>query len=143
VTETVEGWPSTRAQVMRTALSVGVATGAYGVSFGALGVAAGLSVVQTCAMSVLLFTGGSQFALIGALAGSVIGDPAALGLDAAAPAAFLALLWPRLNSRPTWLTALTAALVAVLAVPFVPAGVPVLIAALVPAIAVLDRRRAA
>ena len=231
MTEAVEGWPVTRASVLRTALSVGVATGAYGVSFGALGVAAGLSVVQTCAMSVLLFTGGSQFALIGvlggggsavsgtasavllgvrnvvygaslagmlrlhglrrlvgaqlvidestavalgarpsgerasrlgfwatglavfvlwnlatlvgALAGSVIGDPAALGLDAAAPAAFLALLWPRLNSRPTWLTALTAALVAVLAVPFVPAGVPVLITALVPAIAVMARRRPA
>ena len=175
--------------------------------------ASGLSVVQTCALSVLLFTGGSQFALVGrarrrrvrrvgdgvggaarraehglrraagraaaaaraaparrrpaghrrvdgrrarrrgrsatragrlgfwatglavfvlwnlatlvgAVAGSVIGDPRALGLDAAAPAAFLALLAPRLRDRPTWLTAVVAALVAVAVVPFVPAGVP-------------------
>ena len=46
-----------------------MATGAYGVSFGALGVAAGLSVAQTCALSVLMFTGGSQFALVGVLGG--------------------------------------------------------------------------
>ena len=62
-------WPATRARVLRTALSVGVATGAYGLSFGALGVAADLSVAQTCALSVLVFTGGSQFALVGVLGG--------------------------------------------------------------------------
>lgn len=54
-----------RAQVVRQAISVGVASGTYGVSFGALSVAAGLSIWQTCALSVLLFTGGSQFALVG------------------------------------------------------------------------------
>jgi branched chain amino acid efflux pump len=54
-----------RAQVVRQGLSVGIATGAYGVSFGALSVAAGLSVLQTCAMSLLLFSGGSQFAFVG------------------------------------------------------------------------------
>jgi 4-azaleucine resistance transporter AzlC len=47
---------------------VGLATGAYGVSFGAVSVAAGLSVVQTCALSLLMFTGASQFALVGVLA---------------------------------------------------------------------------
>ena len=47
------------------ALSVGVATGAYGISFGALSVAAGLSLWQTMALSLLLFSGGSQFALVG------------------------------------------------------------------------------
>jgi len=47
---------------------VGVATGAYGVSFGAVAVAAGLSVAQTCALSLLMFTGASQFALVGVLA---------------------------------------------------------------------------
>lgn len=54
-----------RAQVVRQGISVGIATGAYGVSFGALAVAAGLSVLQTCALSLLLFSGGSQFAFIG------------------------------------------------------------------------------
>ena len=47
---------------------MGLATGAYGVSFGAVSVAAGLSVVQTCALSLLMFTGASQFALVGVLA---------------------------------------------------------------------------
>ena len=56
-----------RAQVLRQALSVGLASGTYGVSFGALSVAAGLSILQTCTLSVLLFTGGSQFALIGVI----------------------------------------------------------------------------
>lgn len=56
-----------RAAVWRQSLSVGAATGAYGVSFGALSVAAGLSVWQTCALSLLMFTGGSQFALVGVL----------------------------------------------------------------------------
>jgi predicted branched-subunit amino acid permease len=217
--------------VVRTALSVGVATGAYALSFGALGTAAGLSVVQTCALSVLVFTGGSQFALVGviggggsamsgaasavllgsrnalygarmapllglrgvrrvlgaqlvidestavglageaqgeragrlgfwatglsifvlwnagtlvgALAGTVIGDPRDLGLDAAVPAAFLALLAPRLRESPAWLTAVAAAVVAVAVVPVVPAGVQVLVAALVPVAAVLAARRRA
>ncbi|QQS00300.1 MAG: AzlC family ABC transporter permease [Austwickia sp.] len=53
--------------VARQSLSVGVATGAYGVSFGALSVAAGLDVAQTQVLSVLLFTGGSQFAVVGIL----------------------------------------------------------------------------
>jgi predicted branched-subunit amino acid permease len=225
-------WAATRNRLSRTALSIAVASGAYGLSFGALSVAAGLSVLQTCAMSVLVFTGGSQFALIGvlggggsavsgtasavllggrnmvygvrlapllrlrglrravgaqlvidestavaltgeaagpelgtragrfgfwatglalftvwnaatligAVAGEAVGDPRAYGLDAAAPAAFLALLAPRLDSRPAWLTAVVAALVALAVVPLVPAGVPVLVAALVPVAAVLLRR---
>jgi predicted branched-subunit amino acid permease len=54
--------------VVRDALGVGVATGAYGLSFGAIGVAGGLSVAQTCATSILMFTGASQFALVGVLA---------------------------------------------------------------------------
>jgi predicted branched-subunit amino acid permease len=61
--------PERRRQVTRQALSVGLATGAYGVSFGALATAAGLSVLQTCAMSLLLFSGGSQFAFVGIVAG--------------------------------------------------------------------------
>ncbi|MFN2318500.1 MAG: AzlC family ABC transporter permease [Dermatophilaceae bacterium] len=212
-----------RRAVLRQSWSVGIATGLYGVSFGALSVAAGLSIWQTQALSALMFTGGSQFAfigivatgglsaapaaiatatmlsirnglyalstrrflaptdghlhpvrkvaaahltidessavglaqaepeaarlgfwhtgvavflfwnlmtLVGALAGSVMGDPATYGLDGAAVAAFLALLWPRLQSADGRLTAAVAAVLALVAVPFVPAGVPVLIAAL-------------
>ena len=53
------------AAARRQGISVGLATGVYGVSFGALGIAAGLDVWQTVALSLLLFTGGSQFALVG------------------------------------------------------------------------------
>lgn len=56
-----------RAAIVRDSLGVGLATGAYGVSFGAVGVAAGLSVWQTCLLSLLMFTGASQFALVGVL----------------------------------------------------------------------------
>lgn len=57
-----------RSAVLRQSLSVGVATGAYGVSFGALAVAAGLSIWQTQILSLLLFSGGSQFAFVGLIA---------------------------------------------------------------------------
>lgn len=60
--------PRERRAIVRDSLGVGVATGAYGVGFGAVSVAAGLSVAQTCALSLLVFTGASQFALIGVLA---------------------------------------------------------------------------
>jgi branched chain amino acid efflux pump len=221
-------WRALRSAVVRTGLGVGVASGAYAVSVGALGVAAGLSIVQTCALSVLVFTGGSQFAfvgvvagggnplsgaasaillgarnglygvrlvplldvrggrrlvaaqltidestavalanedadrragqlgfwvtglaifllwnlgtLVGALAGSAVGDPRDYGLDAAAPAAFLALLAPRMRGRTEWTAALLAAGVAIVAVPLVPAGLPVLVAALVPVVMVLRHR---
>ena len=210
-------WTAERRRVVRAALGIGIATGAYGVSFGALSTASGLTVTQTCALSVLVFTGASQFALVGvlgagggavsgtatalllgsrnalyglrlapvlelrglrrlvgaqlvidestavavaqdepraarlgfwsagvavyvlwnaatllgALVGDAIGDPRAYGLDAAVPAAFLALLAPRLRGREPWAVALAAAAVALLAVPVVPIGAPVLLAALV------------
>jgi predicted branched-subunit amino acid permease len=201
--------------VRRDALSVGVAVGAYGVSFGAVAVAAGLSTVQACALSLLLFTGASQFALVGVLGagGSAVagvlsalllgsrntlyavrlsslvparrgrrlvaaqltidestamataaptglamtafwatgasvyvlwnlgtllgaagvarlGDPAALGLDAAVPAAFLALLWPQVRDRSRARIAVAGGALALVAVPLAPPGVPVLVAAL-------------
>ena len=47
---------------------MGLATGAYGISFGAISVATGLSVLQSCALSLLVFTGASQFALVGVIA---------------------------------------------------------------------------
>lgn len=203
----------------RDGLGVALATSAYGVSFGALAVASGLDVWQTCVLSLLMFTGGSQFAfvgvigagglaaapsaiasagllgvrnvaygmrmapvvgdtalrravaphftidestavslaqhtgrarrigfwvtgvgiyigwnlstLLGALLGDVLGDPRAYGLDAAAAAAFLALLWPRLRGRQAIAVGAAAAVVAVVLTPTLMPGLPVLIAALV------------
>lgn len=57
-----------RRAVVRDSLGVGIATGLYGVSFGAVSVAAGLSVLQTCALSLVMFTGASQFAFVGVVA---------------------------------------------------------------------------
>jgi predicted branched-subunit amino acid permease len=205
------------AAARRQALSVGIATGAYGLSLGALAVANGLSVWQACVTSLLLFSGGSQFALIGvlgnggsvwaavtassllgirnglyglqlnallhirgprrfvaaqltidestavavaqdepaarftgfwttgiaiylgwnlttllgALLGNAVGDPRRYGLDAAASAAFLALLWPRLKQWRSASLALAGAAVAVCLVPFVPVGLPIVAAAVV------------
>ena len=220
--------PDWRGPLWRAALGVGVATGAYGLSFGAISVASGLSTLQTCALSLLMFTGGSQFAfvsilgaggsaasavatavllgsrnafyglrlasvlnvrgarraaaaqlvidestavsiaqttepasrlgfwatglsvfvlwnigtLIGAVGAGALSDPTVFGLDAAAPAAFVALLAPRMRTPEPWIVALLAAAVALVAVPFVPIGVPVLLAALV-AVAFGLKRRAA
>ncbi len=75
---------SNRKAINRDALAIGVATGAYGVSFGVLAVAAGLDAAKACAMSLLVFTGASQFAVIGVL-GAGGGVAAAL-----APALLLA-----------------------------------------------------
>ncbi|HXH77932.1 AzlC family ABC transporter permease [Nocardioides sp.] len=61
--------PSTeRSGIIRDAVAVGVATGAYGISFGAVAVSSGLSVLQACALSLLVFTGASQFAFVGVVA---------------------------------------------------------------------------
>ena len=54
---------------MSEGVAVGLATAAYGVSFGAVSTAAGLSVLQTSVLSLLMFTGASQFALVGVVAG--------------------------------------------------------------------------
>jgi predicted branched-subunit amino acid permease len=67
--------------IVRDALGIAVATAAYGLSFGALATAAGLSVLQTCVLSLLMFTGASQFALIGILGG---GGSTASGVATAA-----------------------------------------------------------
>ncbi|HEY0187123.1 MAG TPA: AzlC family ABC transporter permease [Cellulomonas sp.] len=70
--------------------------------------------------------------LLGALIGDALGDPRRYGLDAAASGAFLALLWPRLrgaSATGTRLVALAAAALALALTPLVPAGVPVLAAA--------------
>ncbi len=79
--------------------------------------------------------------LLGAVGAARLGDPGVFGLDAAVPAAFLALLWPRLADRTTRLVAAGGALVALLAVPLLPAGVPVLLSALVVLPLLLRRTR--
>lgn len=65
--------PTTRT-IVRDGIAVGLATGTYGVSFGAVAVAGGLDVWQACALSLLVFTGASQFALVGVIASG--GNPA-------------------------------------------------------------------
>ena len=57
-----------RSSIVRDGVAVGLATGAYGISFGAVSVAAGLDLVQTCVLSLLVFTGASQFAFVGVVA---------------------------------------------------------------------------
>ncbi|MBO0827721.1 MAG: AzlC family ABC transporter permease [Streptosporangiales bacterium] len=204
-----------RHAVLRNAAAIALTTGAYALSFGAVGVAGGLSVWQTCVLSLLMFSGGSQFAfvgvlggggaagsavsvalllggrnafygirlapllgvrgvrrvlaghfvldettamtvaqgstplqryafwstgpmlfamwnlgtLVGALGAGELADPRVLGMDAAAPAAFLALLWPRLREAGAVPVALAGTAVCLAAVPFVPVGVPILLAA--------------
>ncbi|GAA3759146.1 putative branched-subunit amino acid permease [Spinactinospora alkalitolerans] len=54
---------------VRDALGVGFAVGVSGLAFGTSAVTAGLSVAQACALSLLCFTGASQFALVGVVAG--------------------------------------------------------------------------
>jgi predicted branched-subunit amino acid permease len=59
---------SNKQSVAAVSLGVGFATGLYGISFGALAVAAGLDIWQSMALSLLMFSGGSQFAFIGVVA---------------------------------------------------------------------------
>jgi predicted branched-subunit amino acid permease len=68
-----------RRATVRDSLGVGVAVGAYGFAFGAASVAAGLSVLQTCLLSLLAFTGGTQFAVVGVVAGGGSGGAALAG----------------------------------------------------------------
>ena len=61
--------PERRRSIVRDGLGVGLATGLYGISFGAIAVTSGFSVWQTCVLSLLMFTGASQFAFVGVIAG--------------------------------------------------------------------------
>ena len=201
--------------LLATSVGVGLATGFYGISFGALSAAAGLNIWQTMTLSLAMFSGGSQFAFVaiaagggsaiaaavtsawllgirngfyavrlapilkmfglkrwvgamvtideslavavaqektadqrrgfwwtgaavyvfwntatflGALLGEALGKPEQWGLDAAAAAAFVGLIWPRLRERQALVVALVAVAVATFVSPFVPAGIPVLLA---------------
>lgn len=66
--------------------------------------------------------------LLGAAGAAALGDPARFGLDAAIPAGFLALIWPRLRDRRTLAVAGGAAAIALLLTPVLRPGIPVLIA---------------
>ena len=198
--------------VKRDSLSLSFAVGVYGAAFGAASVAAHFSVLQTCAISLLTFSGASQFAavgvvgagggalsaiatgallgtrnglyavrmapllrvkgfkrivaaqvtidestgialaqknedearigfwwtgfgvfifwnlftLLGALSAGLLKDPAAYGLDALVPAAFVGLVWPRLSGRKSYVLAALAFICALSLAPFVPAGVPII-----------------
>ena len=74
-----------RGAVVRDALSVGVAVGVSGVAFGGTAVAAGLTVAQACALSLLAFTGASQYAFVASIAAGgnpLVGTVGALLLGA-------------------------------------------------------------
>jgi 4-azaleucine resistance transporter AzlC len=206
--------PQLRA-VALACVTLGAAVGVFAVSFGVGAVAAGASVAQTCALSLLVFTGASQFSavsvigaggsplaalsgalvlaarngvygltmgrripgrlgtrlvaaqltidestamavaqddpraqraafwitgasvyvcwnvgtLLGALAGRAI-DPLTYGLDAAFPAAFVAMLWPLLRTRRGLLAAGLGAAICLVLIPLTPVGVPILCASL-------------
>jgi predicted branched-subunit amino acid permease len=202
--------------VAAVSLGVGFATGLYGISFGALSVAAGLDIWQSMALSLLMFSGGSQFAFIGVIAtgagvvpavlsawllgvrngfyairmnpilsvrallkplaaqltidesnavsllgepdrkrerlgfwltgiavfvfwnlftffgavlGSQLGNPTDWGLDAAAAAAFLGLIWPRLSQSNLLVLAVASAFLATSLSVVLPPGLPVLMTA--------------
>lgn len=94
---------------MRTAIFIGLAVSVYGVAFGALGIAAGLSTLQTCALSVLMFTGASQLAFVGVIGsggapGTAIATAWLLGVRNAMYAVRMAILL-----RPRGITRLIAA----------------------------------
>jgi predicted branched-subunit amino acid permease len=65
---------------------------------------------------------------IGVLGGGALGDPNRLGLDAAFPALFLALLVSQLRSRRAWIAAFIAAAIAFVLIPFVRPGIPIVAA---------------
>jgi predicted branched-subunit amino acid permease len=87
--------------VIRDSLSISIAVGTYGAAFGVASVAAGLSVPQTCALSLLLFSGASQFAVAGVLGagGSAISAITASGLLALRNGFYGARMAPLLQVR--------------------------------------------
>ncbi|WP_241833028.1 AzlC family ABC transporter permease [Streptomyces caatingaensis] len=80
------------------------------------------------ACGVLLFATWNAGTLVGALVGRTVGDARALGLDAAEPMVLLALVLPALRQRGVRRAASAGTAVALATVPFLPAGLPVLLA---------------
>lgn len=91
---------------------------------------------ETAAIEAFWWTGASLFffwnvgTAVGVVVGSAVGDPDVYGLDAAFPASFVALLGPHLSTAPGRVAGLVGASIAIVAVPFTPAGFPILLAAL-------------
>ena len=83
------------------------------------------------ATGLIVYVGWNLTTLVGALIGDLLGDVSAFGLDAAAAAAFLGLLWPRLAALQAQAVAVAAAFVAALLTPVLMPGIPVLVAACV------------
>ena len=79
----------------------------------------------------VVYVGWNLTTFIGAVIGDLLGDVSAYGLDAAAAAAFLGLLWPRLATLQAQAVAVAAGFVAALLTPALMPGLPVLVAALV------------
>jgi 4-azaleucine resistance transporter AzlC len=75
-----------------------------------------------------LYAGWSGGTAIGVMAGDSLADPATLGLDAAFPALFLALLAPLVRDRTALAAALVGAGIALALTPLTPAGIPVIAA---------------
>ena len=201
-----------RPSYVRDGIVLGAAVGLFGVTFGVLAVTAGLSVAQACAMSLLVFTGASQFAAVavvmaggspgavlapalllaarngiyglalhqhlqgsawrrllaaqlvidestalalgqeapqhrepafwvaglsvfvcwnlgtvaGALGGEALGDPQVWGLDAAFPAGFLVLMRPHVARRAGKVAAIAGGIIALVTIPLLPAGGPII-----------------
>jgi 4-azaleucine resistance transporter AzlC len=88
---------------------------------------------------VLLYVTWVSSTAIGAIGADLLGDPAALGLDAAFPALFLALVWPQLRDRRAVVAAILGAVIALSLVPLVPPGVPIVVAAAACLVGVLRR----
>lgn len=92
-----------------------------------------------CGLGVLICWPGG--AVLGALIGAAVHDTSAYGLDAMFPAVILALIMPSLRDRATLRAAVTGAAIALAAAPFLPAGLPVLLA--LAAVLLLIRERPA
>lgn len=73
-----------------------------------------------------IFVFWNLFTLLGAFGAQALGNPSAWGLDAAVPAAFLGLVWPRLIDKQSKLIAISAVCVALLLTPIAPAGIPII-----------------
>lgn len=93
--------------------------------------------------ALLLYAGWNIATLAGALLGDVLGDVRTWGLDAAAAAAFLGLVWPRLRAGEPIAVALGAGFVTALLLPALPAGVPILVVAALTIVLALIRHRQA
>jgi 4-azaleucine resistance transporter AzlC len=78
----------------------------------------------------VLLVGWSAGTAVGAFAGDLVADPESLGLDAAFPALFLALVWPQARERSRLLAAVGGAAIALVLMPFTGAGVPIVAASL-------------